>query len=138
MNNRAIALAQVGKIDESISLYLKTLEALPPSWKTHIAKVTYNLGMAYARNGNYAQAEQMLRKVIGSNDTLSSKAESLADKLKNALEQGLKLNFQSKEIADLSEVGADNEAPLDVGEISARASIRPGDLCLCGIFSDKG
>jgi tetratricopeptide (TPR) repeat protein len=137
MNNRAIALAQVGKVEESISLYLKTLEALPPAWKTHIAKVTYNLGMAYARNGNYAQAEQTLRKVIGGHDGLSSKAGSLADKIKNALEQGIKLNFQSKELVDLSEVGADDAVPLDVGEISARASIRPGDLCLCGIFSDK-
>ena len=136
MNNRAIALAQVGEVNDSISLYLKTLEALPPSWKSQIAKVTYNLGMAYARNGNYAQAEQMLRTVSGANDSLVSRAGALAEKIKNALENNLKLNFQPNDLEISSQDSDDSTVELDVGEISARASFRPGELCLWGLFSD--
>ena len=63
MNNRAVTLARNGRFEDGISLYKKTIESIPTSWKSIIASVYYNLGLAYARYGDLQKAEKTLSEM---------------------------------------------------------------------------
>jgi CheY-like chemotaxis protein len=144
MNNRAIALAQLGRVTESIGIYIKTLDALPVSWKSQIAKVTFNLGLAYTRNGEYGKAEQVLASVeLAGEKDLSDKAKNLALRIKHAVSSGTKLVFQARDESELQLGGRDNQIVAG-GSISGGSKrpifvappIKPGDICLYRIFVD--
>jgi tetratricopeptide (TPR) repeat protein len=133
MNNRAVALAQMGKIDDGILLYVRTLEAMPTSWKSEIARVTYNLGLAHIRNGAYGQAEKVLRDVSEVSREIQQRARDLADKCKRAVEGGKTLSIQS---SDDMPTDTKKQTPrkVEIAKIIARVDIRPGDIGLMGIF----
>jgi tetratricopeptide (TPR) repeat protein len=143
MNNRAIALAQMGKISESIGIYVKTLDSLPVSWKTQVAKVTYNLGMAYARNGSYEKSEQVLASVAMIDDKdLGKKAKSLEARIKQARESGVKLTFQTSDVEQSNSAVATPAGPArkstksSLDGLALNVSFRPGDICLYRIYVD--
>ena len=57
--NLANELANLGRFDRAIQLYLGTLEHNPHSWLAN-----YNLGYAYYRTGRYSDAEYYLQRAI--------------------------------------------------------------------------
>jgi tetratricopeptide (TPR) repeat protein len=133
MNNRAVALAQMGKIEDGIALYNKTIDAMPPNWKTEIARVTYNLGLSYVRSGSYAKAVEVFETVAASKNPVSQKAKDISAKCSNAIAQGKKLAFHPVEDVVL-EQSKKVTKKVNVSRLIAKAELKPGDVGLMGIY----
>lgn len=89
MNNKAVALIKSGKSDEGISLYKRTIAALPKSEPELIATVHYNLGLAYTRLNQLNESLLSLNVAVSrSNGSVHSKAKSLAHRVESAIQSG--------------------------------------------------
>lgn len=75
-NNRAVALAKSGKLDEAISFYENSLNFLS-KYKGH---VLFNLGLAYDKKGNPQKAQTLYEEAVASG---ASALIGKKDKLKN-------------------------------------------------------
>lgn len=66
LNNKAVALSRSGKRDSSIQLYRDLAACLPEGRRYLKEVVTYNLALAYVRDGNLPQALECLSNDVGS------------------------------------------------------------------------
>ncbi len=78
MNNRAVALIQVGKMDEGLDLYQKALSSLPDGQGEARALLSYNLGLGFARTARLDEAAETLNAALATkNPARLKKAQSL-------------------------------------------------------------
>lgn len=102
MNNRGVALTKTGKIEEAISLYQSTLQAIGPGDKNYDA-ISYNLALAYARSGKLTLAKSTLNSIInGGNLFLEKKTRSLLERIDDSLTTGVE--FFIKEVVVMPEI----------------------------------
>jgi tetratricopeptide (TPR) repeat protein len=96
MNNRAVALIQVGKMEEGLDLYRKALNALPDGQSEAHALLCYNLGLGFARTGRLKEASASLDAALATkNPTRLKKTQSLKMRVAKAISEGTALNFPS-------------------------------------------
>ncbi len=106
MNNRAVSLARTGRFEDGISLYRKTIESLPDSWKEISASVYYNLGLAYARYGDLQTAIDTLSDIKGAAEGTLKKSKSLIRRLQDCIDRGVKLDLKDDD--ENSEISSDS------------------------------
>jgi CheY-like chemotaxis protein len=94
MNNRSVALARCGMIDEGIEGYKKTLEAIPDERLDIKGIVHYNIAFAYIRAGKLPEAKGELEQVIQSKASkVLAKSEALLKRVNHAIEKGTQLTI---------------------------------------------
>jgi len=104
MNNKAVAMARCGLIDEGIEEYRKTIKALPPDNEDLKALVNYNLALAYARASELEEAKLIAdRATKTKNKKVAQKAKSLFKRLEKSLNDGS--DFKLKEVPGSNENG---------------------------------
>jgi hypothetical protein len=93
MNNRSVAMARCGMIDEGIEGYNKTLEAIPDERPDIKGIVHYNIAFAYIRSGKLPDAKAQLELVLQCKTTkVLAKSEGLLKRVVHAIEKGVQLN----------------------------------------------
>ncbi len=138
MNNKAVSHAVIGDIDESIELYDRCLDSVPDDRPDVRASVFYNLGLAYAREAEYAQAKEKVEQALeGASDVLKPKVESLLKRLTKAIGSGVALELRA--VTSLPKPTEDEDQESRGGasaeDISAIDFYR-GDLCCYLIYVD--
>lgn len=150
-NNKAIAYARGGKIDEGITLYKKTIESIPEAKKSLTCLVEYNLALAYARGDMLEEAQNLLDKIIAAGESkVFKKAESLHRRIETAIKKGSKLELLSSDAAmkletndqAVSSEGSSEEKSnlakqpkKEHAGIVAQVQLSAGDLCCFQIFN---
>lgn len=142
MNSRAIASALEFQFLEAQALYEQTLAALPEKWKRQRSSVRYNLGLAYARQGDLEKAKEELIAIDDKNDEgLQKKIESLIRRIDHAIKDGRELKLYAASAPELvpeseMEKGFQNVEPISLDRLTTMASLSRGDLCCFLIFRD--
>lgn len=104
MNNRAVALIQVGKHDEGLDLYQKALASIPDGQLEARALLSYNLGLGFARSSRLDDASAALESALQSkNLNRRKKAQSLIVRVKKAIEDGVALNIPVEKNSSLED-----------------------------------
>lgn len=86
MNGSAVALVRIGKFEEGLQLYNRTLESVPPDDKVTKTRVLYNLALAFARQKDLSSAKLTIDKADTDIDhPVKDKVSSLRAKLEKAL-----------------------------------------------------
>jgi tetratricopeptide (TPR) repeat protein len=92
LNNQGVALTRDEKFSEGINFYLDALTSIPETESTARSQITYNLALAYAREGkNLEKALEKIREVLNFkkiSNLIKAKSKSLEDRLIRALEHG--------------------------------------------------
>lgn len=106
LNNRAVALARVGEVEESLNVYQKAIQALPDSRPDFRAIVHYNLSLAYVRHDQYEDALKELEKIISCGiERIEKKAKSMQAKIKKAVAAGGKIQLeQQAKVAEVDQI----------------------------------
>ncbi|MBF0440382.1 MAG: response regulator [Oligoflexales bacterium] len=138
MNNSAIAMALCGMLDESISQYRRTLEALPKNREKIKAIILYNLALAHARKSEIKQSKNMLDECIKIEiSRVHGRAESLLSRLNAALERGspAELRFEKKSRPESAVIDENTFDPFDL-HLESFDSVRMnrGDLACYMIY----
>lgn len=158
MNNRAVALAQCGLVDEGINLYRRAIKSQPESRPEFKPLILYNLGLAYARASELPEAKITLEKVIELGPSkVRLKAKSLLSRVTKAIASGLPLETSltgaapragtetvataavpSQALEDAAgqtpaEDAVDEQTSRNT-EIARALGIKKGDACLYRIF----
>lgn len=133
MNNKAVAYARGGKINESFELYKKTLESIPEKKTDMLSTVHYNLGLAYTRINMLDESiKEMDQVLIYGNTKVATKAKSLKNKITLAQKQGKNIALQSDDqYKEAREISSNLQS-----KIQSSISISPGDVCSYLIFKD--
>jgi tetratricopeptide (TPR) repeat protein len=96
MNNKAVAHARCGMFDAGIDLYQKVIQSIPENQKELKIVVTYNLGLAFTRMGEYTEALAQMAKIISFGPSkVLAKANSLKMRLITAQKNGTQVKFNS-------------------------------------------
>lgn len=86
MNGSAVALVRVGKFEEGVQLYNRTLESIPEDDHVTKTRVIYNLALAFSRKGDLPSAKLTVDKAFDDIDhPVKEKLNSLRTKLERAL-----------------------------------------------------
>ncbi|WP_141730949.1 response regulator [Oligoflexus tunisiensis] len=94
MNNRSVALARCGMIDDGIEGYKKTLEAIPDERPDIKGIVHYNIAFAYIRSTKLAEAKAELEQAVQYPTTkVLSRAEALLKRVNQAIDKGSQLTI---------------------------------------------
>ncbi len=146
MNNHAVALAQVGKFADAVTLYKNTLDSLPtenygrPDRAHARLVVTYNLALCLCRQQELQTAVDVLQPVAATpdlEDPVVKKAGVLLQKINKSLESGVTLNFSSAQQGEAGGLPAKSQnfasVLLDTGGTSVAKS-DPLGPCLAGLF----
>jgi tetratricopeptide (TPR) repeat protein len=148
MNNHAVALAQVGKFAEAVTLYKNTLDSLPTENygrpdRTHARLVvTYNLALCLCRQQELSTAMDVLQPLAASPDldnSLVKKAAVLLQKINKSLESGGTLNFSTDRPGEAGDLSSKSQSFANVLLDSGGATIlKPTPLgpCLAGLFKE--
>jgi tetratricopeptide (TPR) repeat protein len=99
MNNSAVAMVRTKEFQRGISLYEKTLAALPPKETGLRIRVTYNMVLAYVRMNDLEKAEELLKTIP--EDYISpvmGKVHKLQKKVRSALMQGRDVSLESNDV----------------------------------------
>ena len=144
INNRAIALARSGRFEDGIALYQRAIQCLSGKWNDLGASVSYNLGLAYARYGEYDDALKTLQTICTDPAVpVFKKALSLMRKIKASLKDGTVL-FSDQGAG--TGLGEENFAHVVSGksktqdtrqnleELMTKITASRGDLCCYLIF----
>ncbi len=136
MNNRAVALIQVGKMDEGLDLYQKALSSLPDGQGEARALLSYNLGLGFARTARLDEAAETLNAALATkNPARLKKAQSLKSRVVKAINDGAALNFPVERAATIEdeksrlETIKTIESTRDLG-----AKITRSDYCVHKIY----
>lgn len=125
MNNKAVALAKTGKIEDSISLYNKTFDSVPDDKPDIKAIVKYNLGLAMIRQKLLPEALKAVSDAIAIGESrVLAKASSLKGRIQSSLDNGTELKMQnnSEVTTESEELGSPSSAPsLKLGSVSKSA-----------------
>lgn len=136
MNNRAVALIQVGRHDEGLDLYHKVLASLPDGQGEVRSLISYNLGLGYARSQRLEEAASTLEAAMHTkNSTRLKKANSLKTRLQKAIEAGESLVFPVEKPASLEEEESKMQMIRDIKTSSDMTNkITRSDYCLFRIY----
>ena len=111
LNNKAVAHAKCGYMDEGIDLYMKTLAAVPPEKKDIQAIVQYNMALAKIRKGDNQSAVSDLDAVIALNDPrVHKKASSLKDRLEKSIGSGSVFSLKEGDTGPSSSESAQSQS----------------------------
>jgi CheY-like chemotaxis protein/Tfp pilus assembly protein PilF len=100
MNNRSVAMARCGMINEGIVGYKKTLESIPDDRIDIKGIVLYNIAFAHIRANQLPDARAMLEQCILLNATkVQARAEAILKRVIQAIEKGTQLNIAKNESA---------------------------------------
>ncbi len=131
MNNRAIAMARCGMVDEGIQQYRRTVEALPDNRPDIESVVWYNLALACIRNNNLDEAKECLIKPVHANNPkIKPRVDKLLARLKNAQAKGETLTLAKVEVASAATAaeGAEPTAEGGAGATVAATIAAGGDV----------
>ena len=132
LNNRAVSLVAEGKTQEAIELYQRALQSLPEALNGLIPPISYNLALAFVKDGNMAEAQRSLLPVLGSGLPVEIKARSLEIRLSQALLSGEPFVLRTGKSQQDSVL---TEEIFDVpGGMPTSGHVKPGELCCHGIF----
>lgn len=135
INNRAIALARSGRFEDGIALYERAIQCLSGGWKDLAASVRYNLGLAYARYGDYEKALQVLMMVCSDTDVpVFKKALNLTIRIEDSLKTGNPLVFDTSHDDHPSPESNDVKA----NESSANAAIEKMEFTASTLTAKRG
>lgn len=152
LNNKAVASAKSGLLDEALSIYNKTLDSIPEDRKNYKAIVCYNLALNYAKMDKLDESLEYLEKGLKCGETkVTLKSKVLMKKIKNAKESGKELvfNFDTASGKSKDSDGAakqdkpDGEAskPIEIQSdhavILAAVEVNPGEFCCFKVFLDQ-
>ncbi len=109
LNNSAVAHIRCGEFEQGISLYQKTIEAMPEGKHELRSRVMYNLGLAHARQGSLPAALNALNgaATIQAPETTQMKLKSLRSRVQKAIDSNTSVALSpmqtdnSKESLDL-------------------------------------
>ncbi len=105
MNGSAVALVRVGKFEEGVELYNKTLDSVPAEDEITKTRLLYNLALAFARKGDLPTAKMTAdRASIEVDHTVKEKVISLRSKLEKALATQSNVDLQTGEAVKTSDV----------------------------------
>jgi tetratricopeptide (TPR) repeat protein len=108
INNKAVALARLGRNQDGIELYLRAIQCLENKWLELSAHVSYNLSLAYARQKSYQESIIVLTKICENQHfSIYKKAASLLRKLQNAVREGVELSFDKIQTEEAIEIEPD-------------------------------
>lgn len=145
MNNKAIALAKNGMVEESIDTYKQTLHSIPENKSKYKAAVSYNLALAYIRSSQLQPALDLLAEAfkIGSKP-LQRKAKSLEARIKRAIANGSEIALKQQQNNTTSSDQDSQDASKDLKsqaqdhlQIVATINANPGELCCYRVFASN-
>ena len=116
MNNQAVALARCEMVQDGISQYKKTIEAIPDSRQDITSIVNYNLGLAYIRASDMKSAVDPLDTASKLDSNVKERAGILLKKLQKAIEKGKPLVLQKPTTAIPEQQGSNEAPPAKEGE----------------------
>jgi CheY-like chemotaxis protein/Flp pilus assembly protein TadD len=116
MNNRSVAMARCGMIDEGIDGYNKTLEAIPDERPDIKGIVHYNIAFAYIRAAKLPEAKAQLELVLQHKTTkVYTKSEGILKRVNHAIEKGTTLTIAKN----------DQALTRTLGELNSQAPATP-------------
>ncbi|MBI2602187.1 MAG: response regulator [Deltaproteobacteria bacterium] len=141
MNNRAIALARAGRFGDGIALYERTLKTLPEHDKQLKAVVSYNLGLAHARQGAKEESLAVLNLIKPEEEGLKKKVASLVKKIKGSIASGKAIHFSHDDAELVAKANEDDDTSFEVPKDDVliqdyinNIDLQKGDLCLYLVF----
>lgn len=142
LNNKAVAHAKCGFMDQSVALYRETIEAIPDDRMELQAVVKYNLALGLTKQALLEDAQQLLREIATMPASkVSSKAASLAKKVGRALEKGemvaLKEQAQIEGKKTTADSGKADGPSAPEFSLKSTVDISAGDLCCFSLFRAK-
>jgi DNA-binding response OmpR family regulator len=142
LNNKAVAHAKCGFMEQSVALYRETIEAIPEDRMELQAVVKYNLALGLTKQGLLEDAQQLLTEITTMPASkVSTKAKSLAKKVDHALEKGEMVALKEQVHVEGKSSKTD-PAKADGGSSSefslkSTVDISAGDLCCFSLFRAK-
>lgn len=117
LNNTGVAFIRNGQFEEGMEFYEKTLAAIPEEFAEWKLKVSYNLGLAYARQNKLEAAKTLLEGCqTDARFLVSEKIKQLFERVSNALAKKITLKFSSRSTQGTAVLDAIENAPWDVKE----------------------
>lgn len=124
MNNKAVAMARCGKVEEGIEQYKKTLESIPDDRADTLAVVQFNLALAYLRANMTDDAKRYLTTCSQSSSLrMQERALRLLKKVKAAQAQGIPLQLSSETKATPAAAAASAEGAVEAAEAATGEGI---------------
>lgn len=132
MNNKAVSLSVCQRVDESISLYKKTLESIPNDRSDILGLVHYNLALAHTRSHDYNNAIDQLKAAHKLNlEQLTPKIASLMKRIKLAIQNNEKVALKtSKQTSEEDEA----EEVEDTEDYFKYLTLKKGEICCYKIY----
>ncbi|RZA12316.1 MAG: response regulator, partial [Proteobacteria bacterium] len=136
MNNRAVALIQVGNHKEGLDLYQKALASIPDGQHEVRSLISYNLGLGLARSQQLEEAVDALETAtLTKNDNRLRKAKSLKARILKALENGEAIDFPVDKPASMLDEDAKLQMLRTIKESSDSSNkITRSDYCVNKIY----
>ncbi len=142
MNNQAVAMARCEMFDDGIELYQKTINSIPEGKDAVKAVVTYNMALAFARQGKWDECKVKLEEVASlPAHRVTKKAVHLLARINKALETGSEINLFNADTGKVPGKDAD-EKDAAAAEDAARpmvsmVEIRAGEINLFKLFTSQ-
>ncbi|SMF47404.1 response regulator [Pseudobacteriovorax antillogorgiicola] len=138
MNNRGVALAKRGKVNESIEFYEKAILALPEERTDITEAIQYNLALAHVRQKKYKDAQKILRSLKNATQKrIAVKAKRMLERIEDALKKGQEISLDSTK-DDSEEKSVDMQDHVEERLSSFKIlPPDPGDVCCHLIFFDS-
>jgi tetratricopeptide (TPR) repeat protein len=136
MNNRAVALIQVGNITEGLELYQKALASIPDGQPEVRSLLSYNLGLGYARAQKLKEAQKVLNAAaMTKNQNRLRKVNSLRMRVDKALDASEELLFPQDKPPSLEEEQEKIRMLKDISDSgNSEHRILRSDYCVNRIF----
>jgi len=136
MNNRAVALIQVGRHEQGLELYKKALNSIPDGQAEVRSLINYNLGLGFARANRFSEAIAVL-PLAGQtkNAARLRKVKSLRMRIDKAVMTGDPLIFSADAASTLEDEAEKLRTMNEIAQGTlATNKIYRSDYCLHKIF----
>ena len=137
LNNKGVALAKRGKVNESISFYEKAMLAIPEESVEIVEAIQYNFALAQVRMKKYKEVTKVLKDLKKANSSrIAKKSEQLLAKVEKAIKDGTEIVLDTQKQEEVEEA-------VDIDQVQERLSNfkivppDPGDICCHLIYIDK-
>ncbi len=121
INNRGIALARSGRYEDGISLYKKAILCLDENWGELAVAVSYNLGLAYVRQGDFEPALKILEVILLRPKTpIHRKALALLQKVERSIKSGEKILLVKDDLHEPDAAEKPVEGKRQLGKLGAK------------------
>jgi tetratricopeptide (TPR) repeat protein len=158
MNNKAVAQAKCGFLDEAKETYSNTMTSIPDNQQEARLIVQYNLALTLVRASDFPDAKAALEEVLKvKKSKVWAKANSLLTRLKEAMDKGSELHLRqmsqpapeaasskdssknnSKEKNETTEGQSQLSTEEDNARLISMVEARKGDLCCYMIYNHPG